>query len=225
MASRSSLSVIFVALLPSLSLGAQQRDTTKFHLDIPSIMRGEETVGRTPTGVQWSGDSKWIYFQWAPPGTDWRASATPYRVRAEAGATPERITTAQRDSMTALSPTGPTTRDGKWRVLSLQGDLWLVDMSNAQRRRLTNTSQAEAAIGWSADNSRIFYRVADAVFSLRIADGYIEQLADIRAATATTVADATRSPGAAPRRPDAAVVVAVAAATDTTSAQRAALRA
>ena len=221
MASRSTLALILAVVSP---LAAQQRDTTKFHLDIASIMRGEETVGRAPGGVQWSGDSKWIYFQWAPPGTDWRATASPYRVRAEAGAVPEKITAAQRDSMTALNPAGPTTRDGKWRVLSLQGDLWLVDLTTTQRRRLTSTSQAEQALGWSADNGRIFYRVADAIFALRVSDGYVEQLADIRPATAAGTADvAAAGRGAAPVTGGARGRGGAAGAADTTSPQRLAL--
>jgi hypothetical protein len=114
MASHSSLALIFLAAAPCAVLGAQQRDSTTFHLDVASIMRGEETVGRAPGGVQWSADSKWIYFQWAAPGTDWRVAASPYRVRAEAGARPEKITRAQLDSMTALTVTGPA--DARWQV-------------------------------------------------------------------------------------------------------------
>src|ERR1019366_4788699 len=191
MASRSSFAVTIVALLGWAPLAAQRGDTTRFHLDLQSIMRGEETVGRAPTGVQWSSDSRWIYFQWAPPGTEWRAPTSPYRVRAEPGAVPEKLTRIQMDSFSEVNATGPATRDGKWRALSVQGDLWLVDLSNGQRRRLTSTAQAEQAIGWSADNARLFYRVGDAVFALRIGDGFIEQLADLRPAT---VASADSAP-------------------------------
>ena len=194
MASRSPLALIAVATLSATPISAQQRDSA-FHLDLKSIMRGEETVGRAPAGVQWSADSRWIYFQWAPPGTDWRASTSPYRVRAEAGANPEKITRAQQDSFAQTIVTGPTTRDGKWRALSLQGDLWLVDVSNGQRRRLTSTSQAEQAISWSADNARLFYRVGDAVFALRISDGFVEQLADIRPASPVASADSAQLNG------------------------------
>jgi dipeptidyl aminopeptidase/acylaminoacyl peptidase len=195
MASRPSVAVAAAALVASASLGAQARDTTKFHLDLKSIMRGEETVGRAPAGVQWSADSKWIYFQWAPPGTDWRAPAVGYRVKAEAGAVPEKTTAAQRDSLAQGNVTGPTTRDGKWRALSLQGDLWLVDLSNGQRRRLTNTSQAEQALGWTADNTRIIYRVGDAVFTFRVTDGYVEELAEIRLATTVAAVDSVPPAG------------------------------
>ena len=43
-----------------------------FDFSIPNIMRGPEVYGREPGRVQWSADSRWIYFQWNPAGTDWR---------------------------------------------------------------------------------------------------------------------------------------------------------
>jgi len=70
-------------------------------------MRGHDLVGRTPTDVRWSTDSRWIYFGWNPPGTDWRAPLQPYRVRADAGAVPESLTVAQMDSA------GPTAAAGE----------------------------------------------------------------------------------------------------------------
>jgi dipeptidyl aminopeptidase/acylaminoacyl peptidase len=190
MAARPPLSVkhaavAWLAIAPS-HLVAQQRDTARFHLDIPSIMRGTETAGRTPTDVRWTSDSKWVYFQWDPPGTDWRAPLEPYRVRAEPGAAPEKLTRAQLDSAAPALATGPTTNDGKWRALSLHGDLWLVDVASGSERRLTQTAQMEQALGWSADQRRLFYRVGDAVFAMRVADGFVEQLADIRTVESAT---------------------------------------
>ncbi len=53
------------------SLAAQQ-PADSFPLTVPSIMRGEEVVGRPPARVRWTADGKWIYFSWVEPGTDWR---------------------------------------------------------------------------------------------------------------------------------------------------------
>src|SRR6202022_880223 len=69
-----------------------------FDFSIKNIMRGPELYGRVPSNVRWSADGRWIYFQWNAPGTDWREPLRPYRVRAIAGAAPERITLAQADS-------------------------------------------------------------------------------------------------------------------------------
>ncbi|MBP6444880.1 MAG: hypothetical protein KA267_12705, partial [Gemmatimonadales bacterium] len=77
MAARPSFALIAL-VVSAAPLSAQQ-----FQLDIPSIMRGPETVGREPTGIQWTPDSRWIHFSWLPPGSDWRATTESYRVRAE----------------------------------------------------------------------------------------------------------------------------------------------
>lgn len=186
MAARSTfpLMTLLAVALPAAA-SAQQ-----FTLDLPSIMRGTETVGREPAGIQWSPDSKWIYFSWLPAGSDWRANLEPYRVRAQAGAVPERITRAQADSMAPLLANGQETRDGTRKALALRGDLFLVTLPAGQVRQLTKTAQAEQLLGWSADEKRLFYRVGDNAFALRLDDGFVEQLTDFRAGPAP--ADSSR---------------------------------
>ena len=62
-----------------------------FDFSIKNIMRGPELYGRQPTNVRWSADSRWIYFTWLEPGTDWRETPKQFRVRAIPGAKPERV--------------------------------------------------------------------------------------------------------------------------------------
>jgi len=52
-----------------VSLSAQQPAApdaapahSSFDFSIKGIMRGHETVGREPSDVRWSADSRWIYF-------------------------------------------------------------------------------------------------------------------------------------------------------------------
>ncbi|CAN5618221.1 hypothetical protein BH23GEM10_BH23GEM10_07870 [soil metagenome] len=61
-----------------------------FDLSVPSIMRGPEHVGESPSGVQWTDDSRWIFFRWKPGGRPWHESTSLYRVPATGG-TPELI--------------------------------------------------------------------------------------------------------------------------------------
>src|SRR6478672_4434211 len=68
-----------------------------FDFSIANIMRGPELYGRTPSNVRWSADSRWIVFRWNEPGTDWREPMRPHRIRAMAGAKPERLSIAQAD--------------------------------------------------------------------------------------------------------------------------------
>ncbi|MFL5479570.1 MAG: hypothetical protein ACJ79X_11185, partial [Gemmatimonadaceae bacterium] len=62
-----------------------------FDFSIKNIMRGPELYGRQPGDVRWSADSKWIYFTWLEPGTDWREMPKQFRVRAVPGSKPERV--------------------------------------------------------------------------------------------------------------------------------------
>ena len=62
-------------LLPAF---ASAQDSTAFALTVPNIMRGPELYGRAPGDVRWSADSRWIYFTWLEPGTDWRERPRPF---------------------------------------------------------------------------------------------------------------------------------------------------
>ena len=134
--------VALLAAFASAPLGAQ--DSVTFALTIPSIMRGNEVVGRMPERIRWSPDSRWIYFYWLPPGSDWRDPLAPYRVRAQAGAKPERLTDAQMDSAGPIVEPGSLSRDGRLRAVAYQGDIYVVDLATQTARRLTNTEAREA---------------------------------------------------------------------------------
>ena len=173
----------FVALILSLipaGLLAQQ----PFVLDIPSIMRGPETVGREPSQLRWSPDSRWIYFSWLPPGTEWGESGKPYRIRAANGATPEAVSEAHADSVAPMLAAGVRTRDGKRRYVSTGGDLWAIELPSGAMRRLTRTTASEQVAILSRDERKLFFQQGGNLFALTLADGFVEQLTDIRTGTA-----------------------------------------
>src|SRR4051812_34785268 len=120
---------IAVALLPA-TLPAQSpaRIAPGFDFSIQNLMRGPELYGHTPATVRWSADAKWIYFQWNEPGTDWREPPRPYRIRAEPGAKPERLTLAQADSAAPYHADGMSSPDGSARVVEANGDIYVVSL-------------------------------------------------------------------------------------------------
>ena len=180
--------VVLEALLGLVLLAAPARPQSSFPFTIKSIMRGPEVYGREPANVRWSADGKWIYFQWLPPGSDWRETLKPYRVRAAAGAQPERITQAQADSAGVDLDGGRSASDGR-RVISVQGDLYLVDPSGVTHR-LTETLAAETSPEFSADGRDVFFVRDNNVFSVVLDGGLTRQLTDIRlAGAAAAVAD------------------------------------
>lgn len=164
----------------------------QFPLTVEKIMRGPETVGREPSQVRWTPDGQWIHFRWLPPGTDWRESARPYRVRAASGAVPEALTPLQADSIEPALAEGARSPDGRRRVVSVRGDLFLVELPSGSIRRLTNTpGVVEASPTFAADGRRVFFRRENNLFALDVVLGGVQQLTDLR-------------PGPAPEEPRAA---------------------
>src|SRR5262245_37633150 len=161
-----------------------------FDFSIKNMMRGPEVYGREPQNVRWSADGKWIYFNWLEPGSDWRLSSKPFRVRPTAGATPERVTEAQLDSVAPLLDAGRLSPDGRTRVVASGGDLFLFDVDEPRVRRLTQTLAVESNPTFSANGREIFFVRDDNAYAIAIDDGLIRQLTDIRVAGAPAVADA-----------------------------------
>lgn len=156
------------------------QDSSTFTLTIPNIMRGPEVVGRMPERVQWSPDSRWIYFEWLPPGSDWRDPLAPYRVRASAGAKPERLTDTQADSLVPSAEMGSLSHNGRLRAVEYEGDIYVVDLRTRIARRLTDTGAREADPQFDVGDSRVFFTRDDNVFAIELKDGMVQQLTDVR---------------------------------------------
>ncbi len=176
---RNSIIVVAVVLIGAGSLSAQSRVP-----DLATIMRGPELVGRTPTDPRWSADSRWIYFDWLPPGTDWRETLRPYRVRAVPGAIPESLSVPAMDTLGPLAADGPRSPDKKSRVVEWRGDLYLVAIGSSRARRLTNTKAPESDPHFGPDGKSIVFLSGDNGYRLTLADGALSQLTDIRSGTA-----------------------------------------
>jgi dipeptidyl aminopeptidase/acylaminoacyl peptidase len=171
---RRLLPILMLPLFPGAALA-------QFPLTVPKIMRGYENVGHEPADVRWSPDGQWIFFRWLPPGTDWRESLKPYRVRAAAGAVPEALGPAEADSLEAAAAGGVLSPDRTRRVTAVRGDLYLIDLPAGRVHRLTNTPGiAETNPSFDREGRRIFFRRDNNVFALDLAEASVRQLTDIR---------------------------------------------
>src|SRR5678816_973029 len=146
--------------------------------------RGPELYGRVPQDVRWSADSKWIYFNWVEPGTDWRETPKRYRVRAVAGSKPERVTPAQFDSAGATATRGDRSGNGRYLAVEYGGDIYVTDMVRGTTRRLTQTNARESEPVFSTDASKVFFIRENNVYSINLNDGLLQQLTDLRAGPA-----------------------------------------
>lgn len=174
---------LVILLLAILCLPVPGRaQSSRFDLSIPNIMRGPELYGRPPQNPRFTPDGQWIYFNWLPPGTDWRETPKPYRVRAQAGAVPERMSAAHMDSVGPSLAPGDLSRDGTRRVVSYNGDLFLVDLRGGATRRLTDTpviTESNPVFAGTA-NRVYFVRDGQNVMSLDLETPLIRQVTDIR---------------------------------------------
>jgi dipeptidyl aminopeptidase/acylaminoacyl peptidase len=185
-----ALAVVTLVTVVSPAAVAQP---ARFDFTIPNIMRGPEVYGREPTQVRWSPDGQWIYFQWLPPGTDYRETVKPYRVRAQVGTKPERVTDAHSDSVAPLLAPGAYSPDRARRVVEVRGDLYVVDVRSSIARRLTETLAQESSPRFAADGQRVLFVRDGNAYSVELSSGATKQLTDIRAsdqAGAATVAGA-----------------------------------
>jgi dipeptidyl aminopeptidase/acylaminoacyl peptidase len=153
--------------------------TAPFDLTVAGIMRGPELTGEEPTSVRWSDDGRWIFFRWKPGGRPWHEPLALYRVPA-AGGTPKRLGDAVADSLGVLLAPGEVSVDRRWRVVAHEGDLFLIERRNLAVRRLTDTRATKTSPVLSRDARTVFYIEDNNVFSLRIADGMLRQLTDVR---------------------------------------------
>ncbi len=107
-------------------IAAQQ---SGFDFSIKNIMRGPELYGRQPDNIHWSADSKWIYFTWLEPGTDWRETPKQFRVRAIPGAKPERVSIQQADSTGYRFALSERSHNGRYSVVEFNGDIYVNDLT------------------------------------------------------------------------------------------------
>ena len=173
---RKSLS--FLLPLIALHLGAQT--PAGFDFSIKNIMRGPELYGRQPDNVHWSADSKWIYFTWLEPGTDWRERPKQFRVRAIPGAKPERVSIQQADSTGFRYAESERSHNARYSVVSFNGDLYINDLTTGTTRRLTQTVEPESNPHFSANDREIYFVRTNNVYSLNLTSGFLRQLTDIR---------------------------------------------
>ena len=178
----------FVALA-ALSLASFSQPTTAaaqvgvpmaegFELTVQNIMRGPELVGSDPSFVRWTDDGEWIYFRWKQGGQPWHEDPEFYRVRS-AGGTPEKVTDEHMDSVGVFLSTGDLTRDRRWKVVSYQGDLWLIDRRRGDARQLTDTDAYEGDATFGRDGRTIFFTRDDNAFALDRENGTLRQLTDV----------------------------------------------
>jgi dipeptidyl aminopeptidase/acylaminoacyl peptidase len=161
-----------------------------FELSLQNFMQGPLHVGQSPAQVNWTDDSRFVYFRWVPAGQPWDATPELYRVPA-GGGTPELIADPlQADSLAITFAGGDLSPDLRWRATAWRGDLYLVDRRSLAVRRLTDTRESASNPRFSADGRTLYFTQGSQIHALELASGALRQLTDIRSGMAPTEREA-----------------------------------
>jgi len=157
---------IFFLLATTLGFTQTKNQST---LTIDQVMQGENFVGYLPTNIEWSDDSKAIYFDWNPDNDTIRST---YKVPIKS----KKTVKLSFEDLKSISNAGEFSKDFKWKVYDKEGDLFLMNTSTYTSKRITNTNIRESNPQFSGDQKRIIYQQANNLFQWDIEDGTTTQL-------------------------------------------------
>jgi dipeptidyl aminopeptidase/acylaminoacyl peptidase len=144
-------------------------------LSIENIMKGEKFTGYSPENIQWSVDSKRLYFSWNSEMEDTRSTWV-FHPGVKTG--PVKATTEERKSIPPFSITWNTAKSKA--VYTKNGDIFLYDVKNGKTIQLTNSVTPESSPVFTADEGKIIFISVNNIYSLEITSGRLVQLTDFR---------------------------------------------
>lgn len=180
--------LLILVLTTAPFAGARQKPAApEFALTIDNIMRGEGLVGYQPAAIRWSGDSSHIYFQWKKYDEPREKTLDTYVVNAD-GTGMQKLT--EEEAKDAPPIGADWTKDKKRAVFADAGDLYIFDAAAGKRRRITHTTENEAAPRFTKDEQHIAFTRGGNLYRLSLADAALDQMTDIQAAGAAPAAPA-----------------------------------
>ncbi len=158
-------------------------------LTVEKIMRDPKWIGSSPSGLSWSYDSRYLYFNWNP---DKSYSDSLYFITRE-DTHPKKTTYSQRQSLhEARNMVFNNSRTSA--VYESDGDIFSIDTKTGKERRITQTAERESNPQFAFNDTRIVYSRGQNLFAWDIADGLTLQLTNFQQSTASTPAPAAPPP-------------------------------
>ena len=184
----SVLSVLMIMTILSPGTGRTSENQHAPALTIDTIMKGEEFIGTSPSGVQWSFDGKRLYFRWKKP----EDKAADFYALDPAAPAPVKTT---REDMLKRPPLsrpefsrfseffagrrGMEVRydnDHRRAVVAEDGDILLIDLKTGRSAKLTSTDARETSARFSFDQKKIVYAADDNLFLLSLENKGLRQM-------------------------------------------------
>ncbi|MCP4551763.1 MAG: S9 family peptidase [Bacteroidetes bacterium] len=146
----------------------------KSQLSIKEIMQGDDFVGHLPSRLQWSDNSKILYFNW---NTENAISDSLYTYKLSS----EEISKVNFETQWEMpSNRAIFNKDKSKKLYAKNGDLFLLDLSNYVKTQITNTLARESNPHFTTNESKVAYRNGNNLFTWEISTGKTVQVTDFK---------------------------------------------
>ncbi|MEI9943481.1 MAG: prolyl oligopeptidase family serine peptidase [Chitinophagaceae bacterium] len=149
-------------------------------LTVEKIMRDPKWIGTSPSGIQWSTDSKTIYFNWNP---DKNVSDSLYYITL-ANKTPAKATVAEKQNRISANAIVYNLERTAY-TYDKDGDIFYTEIKTGKTKRITQTTDREDGAAFSFNETKIIYSRNQNLYAWDIATGETIQLTNIRTGNAS----------------------------------------
>jgi len=146
----------------------------KAQLTVEKIMRDPKWMGTQPSNINWSWDSKQIFFSWNPDGNISDSTYT-YNLTTKEISKVKYSDIALHNAMSNGVYNSTLTQ----MVYMYKGDLFLLDIKTNKTTRITQTEEFESSPKFIVNNEWIAYNKNQNLFAWNIKTGITEQLTNI----------------------------------------------
>lgn len=143
-------------------------------LTVEKIMRDPVWMGVSPSRINWSEDSKQVYFDWNP---EKNTGDSLYSISLTSR-TPQKVAPKIRRALPSFF--GDYNKAHTKKVYDQNGDLFLLDIATGKVQTITQTTEREFGPEFSLDEKKILFRSGWNLFSWEIATGTFTQLTDFK---------------------------------------------
>ena len=160
-------------------------------LTVEKIMSDPKWMGTSPDNVQWSDDSKKVYFTWNPENAD-RVST--YAITT-GNTKPVKVSVAERKTITG---NGTWNKKHTIKLFESNGDIFLSDIKAGKITPIAITTERESNPAFNSDETQVLFIRNDNLYILKLNGGELKQLTNfIRtpAGSAQVVTAAQRGSG------------------------------
>lgn len=142
-------------------------------LTVDKIMRDQvQWIGTSPSNINWSEDSKTIYFNWNP---DKNKGDSLYSV-ALGSTTINKVQPNMRRGLP--SNFGQYNRAKTQKLFERNGDIFILDIKTNTIRQLTNTIEREANPVFNQTENEVLFLRNNNLFSIQLSNGQLKQLSN-----------------------------------------------